>query len=275
MNQDDCQLLDFLKEASKGHLLKSTKKPRKADIFISSCFGKEIISNKFDHCLKILFLGENIRPYFKNYDLSLSCDMNDYRGRNINLPLWLLEIDLFDKNKNYNDRKIYNLDLFINKKVIDFSKRKSGIVYIGNNEEPFRQTVINAMAQHIKNLQIYGSQTNPIEDKQELLKKFKGSLVFENSFYPGYITEKIIHTYLAGNISIYWGCQEGSFLKKNFLLHTITTKTDMEEIILLGKKIIRNNEKLEIPPLFEKNYIFKKKLSIINKLNQILKQFNL
>ena len=73
------------------------------------------------------------------------------------------------------------------------------------------------MAQHIKNLQIYGSQTNPIEDKQELLKKFKGSIVFENSYYPGYITEKIIHTYLAGNISIYWGCQEDSFLKRKTL----------------------------------------------------------
>ena len=275
MNTEDCQILDFLKESFKDENFIRTNKAKKADIFICSCLENEIISTKFDHCLKIIFLGENIRPYYKNYDLSLTGDINEYRGRNINLPLWFLEIDLFNRNKNYDDREIYDIDLFCNYKVIDYSKRESGIIYVGNNEEPFRQSTIYNLSKSIKNLHKYGSQSNPIKNKLKLLKKYKGSLAFENSFYPGYVTEKIIHTYLAGNMTIYWGCLEGSCIKNNPLLFEVNTTTDIKQIIKKAEYIINYNEKITVPPLFEKNYVFDKKEIIIKKINLSLKQFKL
>ena len=275
MNTEDCQILDFLKESMKDEVLIRTNKAKKADIFICSCLGEEITSKRFDHCLKIIFLGENIRPYYRNYDLSLTSDLNEYRGRNINLPLWLLEIDLFNRNKKYDDRETQNIDLFCSTRSIDFSKRESGIVYIGNNEEPFRQSLIYDLSKEFKSFHTYGSQTNPIKDKINFLKKYKGSLAFENSFYPGYVTEKIIHTYLAGNMTIYWGCLEGSIIKKNPLFFEVNTTTDIKEIISKAEYIIKNNETIDIPPLFEKKIILKKKENIIKKLNFSLKQFSL
>ena len=275
MNTEDCQILDFLKESLKDENLVRTYKAKKADIFICSCLGKEITSKKFDHCLKIIFLGENIRPYYKNYDLSLTSDLNEYRGRNINLPLWLLELDIFDRNRNYDDREINNLDLFCNDRIVDFSKRKSGIVYIGNNEEPFRQSTINDLSHAIKNLHKYGSHSNPIKNKIELLKQYKGSIAFENSFYPGYITEKIIHPYLAGNMTIYWGCLEDSIIKKNQLIFEVKTTTDVKQIIKKAEYIINNKEKMTVTPLFEKKQILEKKAMIINKLKLSLRQFKL
>lgn len=275
MNIEDCQILDFLRESMKDEILIRTNKARKADIFICSCLKKELISRKFDHCLKIIFLGENIRPYYKNYDLSLTSDINEYRGRNINLPLWLLELDLFNRNRNYDDREIYNIDLFCNERVIDFSKRKSGIVYIGNNEEPFRQSIIYDLSKAIKNLHKYGSQSNPIENKIALLEKYKGSIAFENSFYPGYVTEKIIHTYLAGSMTLYWGCSEGSFIKNNPLFFEVNTTSDIKQIIRRAEYIINKNEKITLPPLFEKKYILQKKEMIIRKLKLSLSQFKL
>ena len=43
------------------------------------------------------------------------------------------------------------------------------------------------------------------EDKQKTLKQYNFTLVFENCDYDGYITEKIIHAFLAGTIPLYWG----------------------------------------------------------------------
>jgi hypothetical protein len=52
------------------------------------------------------------------------------------------------------------------------------------------------------------------KNKQETLKRYNFILVFENSDYNGYITEKIIHAFMAGTIPLYWG--GGDFLKETF-----------------------------------------------------------
>ncbi len=43
------------------------------------------------------------------------------------------------------------------------------------------------------------------ENKQEILKKYNFVLAFENSNFPGYITEKIIDAFKAGTVPLYWG----------------------------------------------------------------------
>ena len=46
--------------------------------------------------------------------------------------------------------------------------------------------------------------------KEEVQKKYKFSIAFENHSFPGYITEKIWHAFISGTIPIYWGCLEVS-----------------------------------------------------------------
>lgn len=43
------------------------------------------------------------------------------------------------------------------------------------------------------------------EDKQKTLKKYSFVLAFENSDFPGYITEKIIDAFKSGSVPLYWG----------------------------------------------------------------------
>lgn len=52
------------------------------------------------------------------------------------------------------------------------------------------------------------------KNKQETLKEYNFTLAFENADYNGYITEKIIHAFMAGTIPLYWG--GGDFLKETF-----------------------------------------------------------
>ena len=44
-----------------------------------------------------------------------------------------------------------------------------------------------------------------VPDKLEFLKNYKFVISFENSVYPGYLTEKIAEPWICGCIPIYWG----------------------------------------------------------------------
>jgi len=46
---------------------------------------------------------------------------------------------------------------------------------------------------------------NTIEEKLDWMSQFKFSIVFENSSYPGYTTEKLFDGFLSNTIPIYWG----------------------------------------------------------------------
>ena len=273
MNTEDCQILDFLKNSNPEIQFRLSSSPKQADVIISSCYGKEKFQKKFDHCLRILFLGENVRPQFDNYDFSLTSDLNSYRGRNIYLPLWLFEVDLFERNFNYNDRKIHKIDLFTKKKKIDFSTRKSSIVYVGNNCEPFRESIIRSICDEPNLIETYGSHSKPIENKVELLKKYKATLALENSYYPGYITEKGIQAYLGGAKTFYWGCLKNSPFEGHPLFVNLETTQTSDEIIYQIKNVINENKIMEIPPLFTENYITNIKSKLLLKMRNIFAQF--
>ena len=270
---EDNQILDFFKEALPNQEFKSTSRAKKADIFLGSCFGKENLHKKFSHCLKFLFLGENVRPYYKDYDFTLTSDLNSYRGRNIYLPLWLLEIDIFNRKKNYSDRIIYDPNYFCEGKIIDYSNRQRGIVYVGNNEEPLRKTLIYDLQKNMKEFYTYGSLTKPIDDKINLLKSYKGNLVLENSYFPGYVTEKAMHSYIAGTKTIYWGCLQDSFINDNSLFINISSSITSNEINKIAQKILNSENKEYIEPLISRKLIFKYKKSIVVSLRKTLNQF--
>jgi len=44
-----------------------------------------------------------------------------------------------------------------------------------------------------------------VRDKLAFLSAYKFTIAFENSSYPGYITEKILEALVAGTLPIYWG----------------------------------------------------------------------
>ena len=45
----------------------------------------------------------------------------------------------------------------------------------------------------------------PVDDKLEFQKDYKFSIAFENSAFPGYLTEKLPEAVIAQTLPIYWG----------------------------------------------------------------------
>ena len=170
------------------------------DILIYSVFGNNHI--RYTNCKKVFYTGENIRPDYNQCDYSLSFDFSD-DIRNLRLPL--SSITLYE-----NDIK----DDFI--KNIDFEKIKSeknkfcNFVFSNPNAQ-LRNALFSELSKY-KRVDSGGRAYNNIgyavDNKLDFLNKYKFTIAFENSEYPGYTTEKIVHPKLVNSIPIYWGNKE-------------------------------------------------------------------
>lgn len=71
-----------------------------------------------------------------------------------------------------------------------------------------RHRVVDWAREHGLKLETFGTGYRPIADKWEGHAPFRYSVVIENSRSPGYFTEKIIDSFLAWSVPVYWGDPE-------------------------------------------------------------------
>jgi hypothetical protein len=87
---------------------------------------------------------------------------------------------------------------------IENEKKKFACAFIGN-PHPMRLHFIEQLSK-LGNVDTYGSFVGrPVENKYDIAKDYKFSVCFENDLYPGYVTEKLIDSYVTENVPIYWG----------------------------------------------------------------------
>ena len=201
----------FLLAADQLNLhLTHTNNPHLADILISSCFPNQFSSHSCAHCTHVLFLGENVRPSYSNYDYSFTFDLFDYLGRNVHLPLWLCTLYedmacILSKPPSISPIDLSPYTNYCSEFWLPWHERKNAVAYVGNNFEPLRTSAIHYLRMNGVTVDMYGSHTVPVSNKIELYGTYKYVLCPENSFSHGYITEKLIHSSLSGAISLYWG----------------------------------------------------------------------
>lgn len=267
---DDNQVLDLVRYAIKNRTFVVTSDIRAADIIFCSCYGSLDCLSLNRHALRILFLGENIRPSYGHFDASISFDLSSYMQRNLYFPLCLLEIDLFGRGANYPDREIHSLSEFTLPKSLDLSSRKRAIVFVGNNCEPFRLSLLSYLRNSGVDVDWFGSQHNPVKDKIALLATYRLNLCFENSFYPGYVTEKPMHSYLASTPCLHWGSDlDGKMLSAHSLFHSVDTSDDYSEILSRCKMLLNSSSFVTIEPLFSEQYV----ISELSRATQFLRHW--
>lgn len=267
----DCQLNDLIETAT-GREVVSVLDEGQADISIISCYGNSTSLNNQNQTLKILFLGENVRPFYRDFDLSITSDMQTYRGRNIYLPLWMLEIDWF--GRNYPDRQTHPKVSISQDRCIDLSSRKSAVVYVGNNSEPNRYSIIKTMEDKGIPIDVYGSQSNPVQDKIGLYSKYKLVLCPENSMSPGYITEKPLHAWISGARYLYSCYPTDQELVNNSLCIKIPEdwENSLNMVDWLGK-YLDDNCTLHVPALYSADRLDRLFGELILSLRARLAQF--
>jgi len=175
------------------------------DILFYSCFEQ---FNKVFICPKVQFLGECIAPNPDSYSLSFF----PTSGTNAYLPLWLT---LFDWH-NSRSKDLFPVSIFnqlsqdhnlTDNEFETFELRLPRCAVIMNNPIKERLALVERI-QSIIPCDLFGRAFhNPFDPsdqaKLSLLSRYKFHYCDENTIFPGYITEKLIHACIAGCIPIY------------------------------------------------------------------------
>ena len=175
------------------------------DYLIYDVLSCEQLESKYNNSIKISFYTENIIPDFKDADYSIGFHNINYLDRYFRKTtlIWIFQKRYLNiKNKFFEKvrRKAYRRK---NRK-----KFCAAVISNFNYSNGFRINFINELSKY-KNVDMGGQYKNnvggAIKDKIKFLSHYKFSIAMENSEGQGYVSEKILDSFMAGTIPIYYG----------------------------------------------------------------------
>ena len=227
------------------------------DYIIFDVFGCSHLNETYQNSIKIAFFTENQIPDFNKADYAISQHHIDFLDRYFKRSYFLGL--LFTFNNRYLN--------IIRKKVLNSHKRKKFCAALISNDyctDFFRLEFIEELNKY-KYVDMGGKFKNNvggyIQNKLKFLSSYKFSIAMENTEGNGYLSEKIIESFISGTIPIYYGdyMADEYINPKSYIL--IRGKNDMFEKIEYIKKIDNNDElykKLLSENVFIDNYYQKK-----------------
>ena len=160
-----------------------------------SVFGNEHL--RYNNCVKIFFTGENQVPDFNLCDYAIGFDYIDFGDRYVRFPLWALYL----QDTEAMETKHHNVSMSEKKDFCSF--------VVSNPHGNEARARFMEMLSEYKPVHSGGRWRNnvggPVEDKLAFQKQHKFSMAFENAAHPGYTTEKIVQSFAAQTVPIYWG----------------------------------------------------------------------
>ena len=162
---------------------------------------------------RIWYTSENVRPPFQNnIDITLSFDQDTYGGKNFYLPLWYLHLDHYSKfGKALNPNSAVGKDiaednlLKTRKFTLEsLNSRKFACVFL-SNPQPTRLRIIEELSKYGQ-VDVFGLYAGkPVPNKYDVAKQYNFMVCPENDLYPGYVTEKLLDSYVCETVPLYWG----------------------------------------------------------------------
>lgn len=187
--------------------------PENADVMFFSVFGNE--NTLYKDCKKIFYTGENVRPDFNKCDYSLTFDFDDYGGKNFRLPLWYFYIDWFKVGTYDNPEWLIPESYLYGENEFTKKEKNKFCSIVFSRLVDNRANTIEVLSSY-KSVDKFGKCYNSSylpegeKPKLDLISNYKFSICYENSLYPGYYTEKLLHAKVAGTIPIYLADQNFS-----------------------------------------------------------------
>ena len=208
------------------------------DYVVYDVFGCDHNKPKYKNAIKIAHYSENILPDFYEADYAISQAHINYLDRYFKYPSFIWNLNKLYK---YNFRKRRNE--FLN----NLNKTKFCAAVISNNHSfaSFRLNFIKKLNKY-KKVDMGGYAFNNVGgkvlNKIDFLSSYKFSIAMENSEGDGYISEKIIDSFIAGTIPIYYGnyMLDEYINPKAYIL--IKGEKDIEKKIKYIKMIDSDNE---------------------------------
>lgn len=179
------------------------------DFLFYSQNSKDYLNYK---CVRIFFTAENLVPDFNLCDYAIAFNYMDFGDRYFRFPLYLVDGFNAYKNDDYaNDLKRALQKHENPEKTLKEKTEFCSFVYSNGQAAKCREVMFDKLSKY-KTVNSGGRYINnvggPVDNKLDFQLKHKFSIAFENTSTPGYTTEKIVHSFSAKTIPIYWGDPE-------------------------------------------------------------------
>lgn len=197
-----------------------------------SVFGEENLN--YD-CVKIFYTGENQCPDFNLCDYAIGFEHLTLGDRYFRLPICYL-------NRYQKDFRL------MQEKHIKPIPAKTGFcsfVYSNDRASEVREKFFNELSAY-KTISSGGRYKNnvggPVADKLTFERGHKFSFSFENSSYPGYCTEKLVQSFAAQTVPIYWGDPTVGEIFNEDAFINCHRYTSWDEVVEVVKRIDKSPE---------------------------------
>jgi len=171
--------------------------------------------------VRIWFTGENIRPPLGPWSATLSFDPDSKLSSNAYFPLWwqlfpeLLGRDVDAHPGIVEISRLMPLNMYLAGRLGEAGQRSKFACAIISNPEPTRMRAIEAL-RSLGEVDVFGHRFGkPVKDKYEVFSQYQFAVCFENSLYPGYVTEKLFDAWGAGCIPLWWGLDRDGVLNSD------------------------------------------------------------
>jgi hypothetical protein len=229
-------------------------------IFADETFGSNNLNYK--NCIKIFFTGENRRPWNYQCHHAISFDHMDgpqfYR-----LPLYVLDNNVYTKKLGLPDIREVKRTATASDKTgfCSFVVRNGGCAERNNIFHTIsKYKIVDSAGPLFNNMGDILSKGHWHTAKLNFIGSRKFNICYENSSYPGYVTEKLFQALYTNTIPIYWGSPtvELDFNPKAYISrHDFSSDEDMlEKIIELDTDDTKYNEMVQQPILNPRNTRF-------------------
>lgn len=201
---------------------------------------------KYPNAVKLVFIGENRTPDFNRFDYAIGFDHLQFGDRYLRFPLFVTYPGYRDILSRVSRPSAETL---LNRKFCSF-------VVSNRHGDPLRQEFFERLSKY-KRVDSGGRVLNNlggrVSDKLEFCSQYKFNIAFENSVYPGYVTEKAIEALAANSVPIYYGDSEVEYDVNPRAIVRLAGRDDVEraieEVIRLDRDDAAYLEKCLAEPL--------------------------
>lgn len=151
---------------------------------------------------RVWYTGENLRPPKGHFDGTISFNRTDSRANNVFFPLIYFGLDWFP-NSASSGTLISPESLIINRARREDQKIEA--CSFATNLAPNRQRLVRIIEESFPVSQFGKSVGQYVHSKSDEAQKYIFQICNENSYYPGYVTEKLLEAWNSGNIAIWEG----------------------------------------------------------------------
>lgn len=175
-------------------------------IFADETYGTNNLDYNPNYVRKIFFTGENRRPW--NYQCHHAISFDHLDGpQHYRLPLYILDNWVQSKCKGVPNMRTRPVEW------VNYQDREFFCGFVASNPNGhYRNKIFHKLNEYKPVMSggplfnnIGGVLPRDVKSKIDFFRKCRFSLCFENSSWPGYVTEKITHGFLARTLPIYWG----------------------------------------------------------------------